>query len=105
MGAASPHLTSHTVKSTYNILSHTYPARFTPVGAASLIAEAVGSTSDLAGTFRSLGLFVLAESAGNALLVLLVLPLLFLAVTRRNPLAFLLHAARPVVTGMASPSS
>ena len=75
------------------------------MGAASLIAKSVGSTSDIEDTFRGLGLFVLAETAGNLLLICVVLPLIYFVFLRQNPLLFLVDAARPAITAMVGPSS
>ena len=75
------------------------------MGAASLIAKSVGSTSDIEDTFRGLGLFVLAETAGNLLLICVVLPLIYFVFLRQNPLLFLVDAARPAITAMVALSS
>ena len=75
------------------------------MGAASLIAKSVGSTSDVEDTFRGLGLFVLAEAVGNLLLICVVLQLIYFVFLRQNPLLFLVDAARPAITAMAALST
>ncbi|KAK7505533.1 hypothetical protein BaRGS_00003278 [Batillaria attramentaria] len=78
---------------------------FTPIGAASLIAKSVGGSSDIAKTFRGVGMFVLAESVGNVLLCFVLTPVLYVVFIRQNPLPFLASCARPVITVSAALTS
>ncbi|KAK7505532.1 hypothetical protein BaRGS_00003277 [Batillaria attramentaria] len=78
---------------------------FTPIGAASLIAKSVGGSSDIAETFRGVGMFVLAESVGNLVLCFVLTPVLYVVFIRQNPLTFLASCARPVIAVAVPPSS
>ncbi|PVD32316.1 hypothetical protein C0Q70_07749 [Pomacea canaliculata] len=76
----------------------------TPVGAASLIAKAVGGTQDVEATFRGLGFFVLAETSG-ILALTIVLSIIYVIFLRQNPLPFVASTSRAITAGFASASS
>lgn len=78
--------------------------RMTPVGAASLIAKAVGGTQDVEATFRGLGFFVLAETSG-ILALTIVLSIIYVIFLRQNPLPFVASTSRAITAGFASASS
>ncbi|KAK7104077.1 excitatory amino acid transporter 2-like [Littorina saxatilis] len=77
----------------------------TPLGVASLIAKAIGSSKDLVAVFKGLGLFVLAEVIGNFVTGIVFIALIYLVFMRKNPLTYLVGASRAVITGIASASS
>lgn len=79
--------------------------RLTPLGVASLIAKAIGSSKDLVAVFKGLGLFVLAEVIGNFVTGIVFIALIYLVFMRKNPLTYLVGASRAVITGIASASS
>ena len=70
-----------------------------------MICRAMCEMSDVGGAFKSMGVFLLAAVGGNLAYQLLVLPLIYLVVWRRNPLAFLSSLAKPWLMAFAPPSS
>ncbi|XP_071099647.1 excitatory amino acid transporter-like [Haliotis cracherodii] len=78
---------------------------FTPVGVASLIAEALARAGNLSSTFRSLGMFALVVCVGLAVYQLIVQPILFFLVTRINPYRRLITFGRPWMVTFATASS
>ncbi|XP_076463873.1 excitatory amino acid transporter 3-like [Babylonia areolata] len=102
---ARPFIAFFTAASDILILLVQWLVMFTPLGAASLIAKAVGQSSSIEETFHGLGLFVLAEVLGNVVLILGVLPLAHFLFFRRNPFAWMLGASRAAITSMVACSS
>ncbi|BFZ09358.1 hypothetical protein BsWGS_12397 [Bradybaena similaris] len=67
----------------------------TPLGVASLIAHALVQVESIRTAFTSMGMFVVTTSGGCLMYQWLVLPVILVAVTRRNPLKFLSHVVKP----------
>ncbi|XP_067654532.1 excitatory amino acid transporter-like [Haliotis asinina] len=78
---------------------------YTPVGVASLIASSVAKAKDIDTTFESLGMFVLTVTVGMVIHQVILLPLGYFALTRRNPLKFLFSASRVWMTAFGPPST
>ncbi|XP_048781372.2 excitatory amino acid transporter-like [Ostrea edulis] len=77
----------------------------TPVGVASLIAAALLNASDIVNVFSSLGMFVLAHSLGIVFHQLVLIPITYFIVTRKNPFYFLGFCLRPWLTVFGPPST
>ncbi|XP_046367999.2 excitatory amino acid transporter-like [Haliotis rufescens] len=78
---------------------------YTPIGVASLIASSVAKAKDIDTAFTSLGMFVLTVTVGMAIHQMILLPLAYFALTRKNPLAFLFSASRVWMTAFGPPST
>ncbi|XP_033760828.1 excitatory amino acid transporter-like isoform X2 [Pecten maximus] len=78
---------------------------FTPVGILSLIAASIASITELEEVFRALGVFVAVVTAGIVLHQLIIMPLIFFALTRRNPYRFALQIGKAWMIGLASTST
>ncbi|KAK7477592.1 hypothetical protein BaRGS_00031140 [Batillaria attramentaria] len=78
---------------------------FTPVGVASLIAVSIAGVDNIGSTFSQLGKFVLAVTVGILLHQFVILPIILVATTRRNPFFYLVSIIRPCVIGFASTST
>jgi len=77
----------------------------TPFAVCSLIANAVGSQSDLGGAFSNVGLMVLANLVGYILHFVFTDILLHWALTRKNPLSYLRFIIPAQTTALACASS
>ncbi|CAG5128204.1 unnamed protein product, partial [Candidula unifasciata] len=77
----------------------------TPVGVASLIAHALIKVGNIQTAFSSVGMFLTTTIGGCLIYQWVVLPIILLAVTRRNPLTFMTHAAKPCLLAFGPASS
>lgn len=68
-----------------------------------MIAGAVMKVDDIAGTFAKVGMFVVTVITGIAILFVLIL-LVYLAVTFRNPFKFLPHTIKSTFISFATTS-
>ena len=66
----------------------------TPVGVCFLIAGQILETNDLEGELSKLGMYFLTVMIGLVVHGFIILPLLYFAVTRSNPLAFIFNMGR-----------
>lgn len=77
----------------------------TPFAVLSLIAQAVGSQSDLSGAFKNVGYLIISLLSGFAAHFIIVDVLLLGIVTRKNPFAYLSHIVPAQMTALACASS
>ncbi|XP_070181164.1 excitatory amino acid transporter 1-like [Littorina saxatilis] len=78
---------------------------FMPLGVASLIAKAIGSSTDLVTVFKGLGYLVLAQVIGDVFVGAIFTSLIYLVFQRKNPFVFLVQASRAIITTLASSNS
>ncbi|KAK7104079.1 hypothetical protein V1264_018852 [Littorina saxatilis] len=77
----------------------------TPIGVISLIAKAIGSSTDLVAVFQGLGFLILAHVIGDVLIGVVFIALMYLIFQRKNPFVFLAGASRAIITAVAASSS
>ncbi len=63
--------------------------RFAPIGVCSLVAARVAGLDDILSSMGKVGLFMVTDLCGLLIHSLIVLPLVFFVVTRRNPYVFM----------------
>ena len=78
--------------------------RYSPLGVASLIAASILNVGDMQAAFSSLALFILVNIMGFACHQLIILPLLYFAVVRKNPFKVQWNVFESVLMGFAPPS-
>ena len=78
--------------------------RYSPLGVASLIAASILNVGDMQAAFSSLALFILVNILGLACHQLIILPLLYFAVVRKNPFKIHWHAFESILMGFAPAS-
>lgn len=66
-----------------------YTYRTTPIGVASLTAKTIITTKNVEETFKKLGYYALAVEVGLIIWGLIIVPIVFLIVRRRNPYKFI----------------
>ncbi|VDL81577.1 unnamed protein product [Nippostrongylus brasiliensis] len=76
-----------------------------PIGIPSMIAQKMLQVKDLVGTFRMLGFFIATVILGLSIVALVTLPLVYVAVTRRNPFKFMRGMSKALLHGIATSSS
>jgi len=77
----------------------------TPVGVCFLIAGQILETNDLEGELSKLGMYFLTVMIGLVVHGFIILPLLYFAVTRSNPLAFIFNMGSALITAFGTGSS
>ncbi|XP_067658015.1 excitatory amino acid transporter-like [Haliotis asinina] len=78
---------------------------YSPVGIMFLIIGKVLSVEDLISTAQQLAIYLTTIIAGTTVHVLILLPLLYFAVTRRNPFTVIRGMTQAIVTALAIASS
>jgi len=78
---------------------------FTPFGLMFLIAAKFVETEDLHGILSDLGLYFVTVVAGLAVHGIIVLPLLYFALTRKSPIKFALNMSKAIFTAWGTASS
>ena len=78
--------------------------RYAPIGIMFLIAGKIMSIDDLVGTASKLGLFMVTVITGLVIHSALILPSLYLIVTRKNPFVFFRGILHAWVTALATAS-
>ncbi|CAJ0915043.1 unnamed protein product, partial [Mesorhabditis belari] len=76
-----------------------------PIGIASLIASKILGISDLGGTVKMLGLYMLTVIIGLLIQAFVTLPAIFFIATRSNPFPFLKGLSQAVLTALGTSSS
>ena len=79
--------------------------RTAPVGILSLIASSVAAIDDLWRAFLQLGLFVVTVLSGLVIQQLLLLPLSYVIIVRKNPFRVLTHSLKSWCMAFAAASS
>ena len=75
------------------------------MGIFSLIAAAILSITNLSAMFIQIGLFMVTVAVGLLLFQLILLPIVYFAVTRKNPFTALLVVFKPWCVAFAATSS
>ena len=60
--------------------------------------------ANIAGTFKSLGLFIVTVLAGLGIHVMLILPLIYFAILRKNPYKFMRGLLEAMATAFGTDS-
>ena len=76
------------------VISH----RFSPIGICSLIAAKVAGMDDVLTALNMVGMYMVTIISGLLIHALVVLPAVYLVVTRRNPFQFLVGMRDALVT-------
>jgi len=76
-----------------------------PVGVCSLVAARIAGMDDILKAIQKLGLFIVTVLCGLLVHGLIVLPLVFFAVTRKNPYAFMKGVSDALMTAFGISSS
>ncbi|XP_046555924.1 excitatory amino acid transporter 1-like [Haliotis rubra] len=77
----------------------------TPIGVLSLIAGKILSVSDLAGMVHHIGMFLATCMAGLFVQTIVVIPLIYLILTRKNPFMVTLGIVQALLTALGTNSS
>lgn len=77
----------------------------TPIGVFSLILAKLLEMDSILDVFAKLGLYLLVVCAGIFLQGFVVLPLIYFAFTRKNPLTFIGHMMPAIITALGTSSS
>ncbi len=78
--------------------------RYSPVGIMFLVAGKILEIEDLVKLAQSLGMYALTVLTGLAIHSLITLPLIFYAITRKNPFAFYRGMLQAWLTGIGTGS-
>ena len=87
------------------LIMHSRVDRYAPIGVCCLIASALLLEEDLSGAMTSLGLFIATVCVSHIVHAFLFLPVMYVAVMRKNPLPQYVRVADALAAGMAPPSS
>ena len=80
------------------------PSRYAPIGILFLVAKEVVQMTDPMVVLRQLGLYMATVIGGLAIHGFVVLPLIFLVVTRSNPLRYIAGMASALLTAFGTAS-
>lgn len=72
--------------------------RYAPIGIFSLIATRVADMEDIPTAVSMLAMFIVTVLTGLFIHALIILPLMYFVVTRKNPYKFILGMRRALVT-------
>lgn len=86
------------------ILLSLHSPRYSPVGIMFLVAGKILEIEDLIKLAQSLGMYALTVLLGLAIHALITLPLIFYAVTRKNPFVFYRGMLQAWLTGIGTGS-
>lgn len=78
---------------------------YSPIGIFSLIAAKFSSMEDISGTFESLLLYMVTVIVGLMIHSFIVLPVIYLLFTRKNPLTFVVGIIQALLTAFGTSSS
>ena len=82
-----------------------YVMWYSPIGIWSLVTSKFASMSDISGTFQGLAYYMATVIAGLVIHSLIVLPLTYFVLTRRNPLVFMKGTVQALLTAFGTSSS
>ncbi|XP_078379251.1 excitatory amino acid transporter 3-like isoform X2 [Oculina patagonica] len=82
-----------------------YMMWFAPIGVCSLVAARVAGLDDILSSMGKVGLFMVTDLCGLLIHSLIVLPLVFFVVTRRNPYVFMKGLGDALMTAFSIASS
>ncbi|KAL9964513.1 hypothetical protein ACROYT_G028165 [Oculina patagonica] len=78
---------------------------YSPIGICSMIAAKLAAMADILDALRLLGMFMVTVIVGLLIHVLVVLPIIFVAITRKNPYKFMRGLREAMVTAFGTDSS
>lgn len=78
--------------------------RYSPIGICSMIAAKLAAMTDILDALRLLGMFMVTVIVGLLIHVLIVLPIIFVAITRKNPYKFMQGLREAMVTAFGTDS-
>ncbi|XP_018430577.1 PREDICTED: neutral amino acid transporter B(0)-like [Nanorana parkeri] len=96
---------SNLVSACFQSVSVIRPLRYAPVGIMFLVAGKIVEMEDVMGLFAKLGKYICCCIVGHAIHGLIVLPLIYFAVTRKNPYRFLWGIISALATAFGTSSS
>lgn len=82
-----------------------YVMWYSPIGIWSLVTSKFASMDDISGTFEGLAYYMATVIAGLVIHSLIVLPLTYFVLTRRNPLVFMKGTVQALLTAFGTSSS
>ncbi len=95
------HVYSHTHTHTR---AHTHTHRYSPIGIASIIAGKLAEVDDFGVLVAEVGLYVVTVMTGLLIHGCIVLPLLYLIMTRKNPLKVVRAVLQALLTAFGTSS-
>ena len=78
--------------------------RYSPIGICSMIAAKLAAMADILGELKLLGMFMVTVIVGLLIHALVVLPIIYLAFTRKNPYRFIKGLREAMVTAFGTDS-
>ena len=78
--------------------------RFAPIGICFILASKIASMHDPAKDFAALGYYMLTVLLGLAIHGFIILPVIYIIFTRKNPYALLLHVGQALLTALGTAS-
>jgi solute carrier family 1 (high affinity glutamate transporter) protein 1/solute carrier family 1 (high affinity glutamate transporter) protein 3 len=78
--------------------------RYSPIGILFLVAAEIIEMEDPMKELEQLGLYILTVLAGLAIHGLIIIPLLYLVITRRNPFKYLYNVLQALITALGTAS-
>ena len=86
------------------ILTETISYRFSPIGVGSIIASKLAAMQNIIGTAENLGLFVTAVIIATILYGAVIVTIIYVILSRRNPLRLLSCTAKAMLTSFGTSS-
>lgn len=91
-------------KSIKNDIFYTHANRYSPIGIASIIAGKLAEVEDFGALVAEVGLYVVTVMTGLLIHGCIVLPLLYLIMTRKNPLKVVKAVLQALLTAFGTSS-
>ena len=79
-------------------------SRYSPIGICSMIAAKLAAMTDILDELKLLGMFMVTVIVGLMIHALVVLPIIFFAITRKNPYRFMKGLREAMVTAFGTDS-
>ena len=81
-----------------------FATRFSPIGICSLIAAKVAGMKDIIESLNMVGLYMATVIAGLLIHALIIIPLLYLIVVRKNPIRYMIGLRDAIITAFGTSS-